>query len=133
MLTQLQMKNLADFFKKKHVQFAYLYGSQTTHRTKKNSDVDIAIYPSKKISPTEYLELADQLSSLLNKEIDLVTLPETSLILRYEMLKSGKLIYAEKEAFFQTYVMHTLGQYIDFKQDRKIIENNLIKRIKHGQ
>lgn len=134
MLSQNQIKRLKNFFEKSSlVHFAYLYGSQTTNHARKDSDVDIAVFPKSPLTPTHYIELIETLSELLEKQVDLVALPETSLILRYEMLKSGQLLYAEDEHFFQIYVMHTMGLYLDFKHDRKKCEEKLIERIHHGE
>ncbi len=134
MLTQTKYHLLEDFFNSRdQFHFAYLFGSQAKGTSRSESDVDIAIFPVKAFSAQDRLKLKSELERLVNADVDLVILPDVSLILRFEMLKSGKLIVAQDRAFFQRYVMHTMGLYFDFKTERAPIERRMIERIQHGR
>ncbi len=49
-----------------------LFGSYSTNKQKKNSDIDILVEFSKSISLLEYLKLVNKLSKETGKRIDLV-------------------------------------------------------------
>jgi len=92
--------------------FAYLYGSALYDPNPRIGDIDVAVY----LKPTdmnEYISKEEELTAILisklhTDEIDLRILNELPLVLKYSILKDGKLLFSRDElqrVDFETSVM----------------------------
>ena len=116
---------LIRLFKKNGILFAYLFGSQISGYSDKNSDVDIAVMLPFEIKKEDRfdlrLKLMGEISKILKKETDVVILNDTrSLFFKYIIMKEGKIIYQENEVIVADFESKTLGMYFDF---RPFLEN----------
>ena len=66
-------KQIIKILKEKKIQKAGIFGSYARGDQKKNSDIDILIQPTKKLSGFEFFGFQDFLEKKLNKTIDLIT------------------------------------------------------------
>lgn len=72
-----------------NVLFALLFGSYSKGKSRKNSDLDLAIYFKTPPEGLDILNYINILSNITNKEIDLVILNRASALLRHQILKYG--------------------------------------------
>jgi uncharacterized protein len=111
------------------VEFALLFGSSITDRFTNNSDIDIGIYCKEHSMTFEHrLALLGELEASINREIDLILLNTSDIIITMQIIANGKLIINNNPGLFTLFKAQKIGEYIDFKQDRKIIEDNLFTR-----
>jgi predicted nucleotidyltransferase len=83
------------------VTLAYLFGSLARGRADSESDIDIAVLLvptlSKKERLAQRLELTESIAELLGRhseDIDVVVLQDAPSLLRYNVVRSGQLLYA---------------------------------------
>jgi len=109
--------------------FVYLFGSALTPYFNENSDLDVGVYLHRKLDFRQKLQLKFDLEDRLNLpyEIDLVLLDSADPIIAMQILANGKLIYCSDLLTHLNYKIRMLSIYLDFKKDRKIIEDAIGK------
>jgi uncharacterized protein YutE (UPF0331/DUF86 family)/predicted nucleotidyltransferase len=93
-------ENIADFLKREaKVKLAYIFGSYGTKYQNTDSDLDLAVLFDDPPDMSEQMELAARLELELEKynNIDLINLNNVKLAFKYEVVKSGELIYSRDE------------------------------------
>ncbi len=110
-----------------HVKFALVYGSVLTKYFNRESDLDVAVFLGRKLSWQEHAAWPAQISAGLDHahEVDLVVLDTADPIIAMQILANGKLIYVADRAAYLAYKVKMISQYLDFKYDRKIIEDRM--------
>ncbi|SEM48200.1 hypothetical protein SAMN04489760_11767 [Syntrophus gentianae] len=87
------MKDLISFFRRRRkIAAVYLFGSTATGRDHRGSDLDLAIVSKKRLSESERLALETELSSLLQRDVDLIVFGQATPLLQHQILKYGRLI-----------------------------------------
>jgi predicted nucleotidyltransferase len=133
------VRKLRDFFQKNHenINLAYLFGSHAKGRVTPMSDVDIAVLLGNKIDPKVYLdiqlELSDQFSSFLEKEVEVVILNRADPRLSYQVIKYGKMVFEKDPDVKADFERKALNIYFDFKPMFDFYEKKLLERIKEGK
>jgi len=132
------LDELTRFLKKeKAVLAAYLFGSYAKNRPKPSSDLDLAFlttYPkSTKKRFEQRMRLSGELSHVLGRNVDLIFLEESSDLLGYEVLKTGKLVYESNKDKHREAVAKIVMKYLDFQYIQKIMEQGLVRAIKQGR
>lgn len=120
------VKGIKETLKDK-VEFALLFGSAVTGRMTLESDIDIGAYFKKPVGFDEYIAIKDVLSTTCSRDIDLVVVNSCDTIIGMQILANGRLFINNNPGFFILYKAGKIGEYIDFKIDRKIIEDNLLR------
>lgn len=106
--------------KKQSVIFAYLFGSYAQGRVGKLSDIDIAVFMDKNLSPKKRFDkkvkiMAD-ISELLKKDdIDVVILNDVYPLLEHRIIKHGVSIFSVDEKQRIEYEVSAVMRYLDFK------------------
>ena len=115
------------------VKFAYLFGSSVRGETGPLSDIDIAVFLDGRVSPFDFrLRLAASLAQALGSErFDLVTLNDAPLLLKYEVVRGGRVIKEEKSkrVAFETKV---LSEYLDTACLRRTQRTYLKEQLAQG-
>lgn len=87
------MKDLISIFRRrKKIAAVYLFGSTATGRHHRGSDLDLAIVSKKPLSKSERLRLETELSSLLQRDVDLIVFGQATPLLQHQILKYGRLV-----------------------------------------
>lgn len=125
---------IEDISKKYKIKFAYIFGSQATGKATENSDIDIAVFFEEKYQPMEDAfirgDIIEEGKVFFKKDVDIVSLNNASLLLKYEVIHDGIVIKNEKErADFESL---SLREYFDFKYYSDIYDNAMIERIRKG-
>lgn len=94
-LTAIAQKKLAGICKKYFIESVYLFGSQTTGQTHKNSDTDMAVRFSTQLPLKKFLKLIHDLSPIFSTDIDIVDLDRAPLSIQYRIYKARNLLYAK--------------------------------------
>ncbi|WP_409306259.1 type VII toxin-antitoxin system MntA family adenylyltransferase antitoxin [Pectobacterium sp. B1J-3] len=99
------------------IKIIYLFGSRATGHAHKNSDVDIAIMAGHKLDPLVRWDLANQLTTELGHDVDLIDLLQASTVLRMEIVRQGQLLYQIGTTSAQ-FEMTTLSMYQHLQRER---------------
>lgn len=120
--------------KKYRIKFAYLFGSQATGKATESSDVDIAIYFYEDYPCLEEAfirgDIIEEGKVFLKKDVDIVSLNNASLLLKYEIIHDGIVIKDDDERV--DFESLSLREYFDFKYYSDIYDNAMIERIRKG-
>ncbi|MBI4994539.1 nucleotidyltransferase domain-containing protein [Candidatus Peregrinibacteria bacterium] len=126
---------LESVFKKYGIEAVYLFGSRANGKIHKKSDIDIAVRFSKKLSLQKLLMLANELTSSLGAEADILDLDSAPLPLQFRVFQARKLLYAKnpKEEILKQAKAITLyfdykyyyDRFVKFETDR-ILQHGLI-------
>jgi len=116
-----------------HVKVAYLFGSCARDDAGPLSDIDIAVLLDGRVSPFDFrLRLAAELAQALGSEhFDLVTLNDAPLLLKYEVVRGGRVIKEDKNkrVAFET---RTLSEYLDTAFLRRTQRTYLKEQLAQG-
>jgi predicted nucleotidyltransferase len=103
-----KLTQLIPLFEKEEVQLAYLFGSLSRGQT--GHDVDLAILT--RSGPAFHLRAAIT-DCLETERVDLVDLQRASPVLRFEILRTGRLLYAADPVYSEQFELATLRLYRD--------------------
>jgi uncharacterized protein len=112
---------------RQEILLAFLYGSFVSKRMRPSSDVDIGILFNSVPEMDAINEVTEELSSILQREIDLAVLNHASPVLKMQILKKGILLYARDKKHLYRFFVDTVNQYDDLKQIRKTCEENILR------
>jgi predicted nucleotidyltransferase len=111
------VKKLTDCLGKYPVVIAYLFGSAAKDSSGVLSDVDIAVFVDKGVDKSQRfdlrLRLSNELSSIMNKRVDLVILNDSPVQLSYEVIKHGKTIFCKNKSVQVDFETEILSRYLD--------------------
>ncbi len=129
---------LGSIFKFRPVLFAYLFGSRSKGRPRRDSDWDLAVFPSAGLSPeTRWnlkLELIDSLGTALKSDaVDLVMLDEASSLLCHRVLRDGELVFCRDPVAKVQFFVTTMQRYFDEQPMRNSMGVILRDRILKGK
>ncbi|MGL4998123.1 MAG: type VII toxin-antitoxin system MntA family adenylyltransferase antitoxin [Cetobacterium sp.] len=102
----------------------YIFGSYASRKTHNKSDIDIAFLSKNKIGKYDVFMKAQEISSLVNKEIDLVDLKDSSTVFQNEVVKNGVVILDKNIIKRQKFEVLVLKKYIELNELRKDIIQN---------
>ena len=133
-------KEIERIFISKDVILSYLFGSYIKGNFSKLSDIDIAVLLKREIDCENYLkiklDLSVKLSEILRNlktEIDIVILNESSITLKYQVIKYGEVIYKLDEKTRVNFETTVVDYYLDTKPIRDESFEYLLKRIEDGR
>ena len=122
------------FIRQKGVVCVYLFGSAGAGKTHKASDVDIAVLFGQDMPQQERsqrgLLIMDELSRILDKDIDVVVLNNANSFLKFQVIKNGLRVYEDKERRSRAFEARAIVEYLDFLPIRSRLEKALINNIK---
>jgi len=109
--------------------FAYLYGSYATQTTLPDSDIDIAVY-LKEENMDYYLKKDEELlGSIPNDNIDIRILNTMPLLLKFRVIKEGKIIFSQDEQKRVDFEYDVMERYFELKPYIDEYEEVLKERI----
>ena len=126
---------LNDFaFERPEVITVFLFGSEASGVTHKESDIDIAVlFRDDKIpSPHQVQDLREELTLHAKREVDLVVFNTASPVIRMQILRKGKKVYESNRKISGKWFVRTLNEYDDLKKNRSVIEKNITRGRTYG-
>ena len=110
-----------------NVIFAYLYGSVATGKTHKFSDIDIAVY-LQDYTADNFLKILASLPTYIPYEIDVRVLNMVPPLLRYSIIKNGRLLFTRNSRMTKDFVYRTLVEALEIKEDIERIRKAKLER-----
>ena len=117
----------SSFHHRQEVLLAFLFGSFASKRIRPSSDVDIGILFEVVPEIHAMNDMREELSSILQREVDLAVLNHASPVLNMQILKNGILLYARDRKHYHHFFVDTVNQYDDLKRIRKQCEESVLK------
>lgn len=109
-------------------EFALLFGSLAADKIHEYSDIDVAVYLKRAPGNiAERFSLRNQLSRHFYRDVDLILLNDSDIIITMQALANGEVIINNNPHFYIEFKARKLSEYADFKISRRIIEKNLLK------
>ncbi len=105
---------------------AYLFGSAVRGRLKGDSDIDVALLFSTPPDGLKLLDMQEDLTTLLGRQADLVSLNTASAILGMQVLRYGEIVFDRSPRASSEFQVKTMFAYFDLKQVRRPIEEALL-------
>ena len=96
----------------------YLFGSAAAGRLRPGSDIDLAILPTRFISPMAVLDAGFQLADTFRRDVDLIDLERSNAVLRKEVLANGRLLYETDPVRRNEFEMYALSDYARLNEER---------------
>ncbi len=97
--------------KNKKVDAVYLFGSYAKGNAKPFSDIDICVITERGVSK----KVKEEILSHSSKKIDISMFWELPLMIRFRVIKEGKLLYKKDEIKLQRVKVDTLKSYLDIQ------------------
>jgi uncharacterized protein len=96
------------------VKFAYLFGSHARGDAGPLSDLDIAVFLDRRLAVLNFrLQLIVSLTRVLGVEnFDLVTLNDASVVLKYEVIRAGRVVKEDRKRRVP-FEVEVLREYLD--------------------
>lgn len=115
---------------KYHLTLVLLFGSQATGKTHPQSDADVA-YFGQELLPLaiESKLVIDLMQAFRTDAVDLVSLKNAPPLLRYQIARSGKLLYERTPGLFTSFFINSLRQYEEARPLFQLRSSYLDKRI----
>jgi len=128
------IKQIAENFE---VEFLVYFGSFQTEYYNSESDIDIAFLTARPLSIEAKTDLLGELILFHRKsEIDLVDLRTAEPLLRYEVARSGRVLYERETGLFERYGLFYIKQSYElkpvFEAELKKIGEYIREVIDHG-
>ena len=112
-----------------NIQLVYIFGSMSERNTHKDSDIDIAVLSKSPLLPIRTYLLKTELEAALNKDVDLVDMRNVGIVLKYEIIYKGTLIYSSlSEEDRLSYESRIMEDYLDYKELMKPLEEDIKSR-----
>lgn len=125
----LKSEKFSKLFAGYGINSAIVFGSIVTDDFEEYSDVDIAILSSQKISLAKIMDIEETISSLINRDVDVVLLNSEDIDLRFKVTvyDSGMLIYNDKnDLYTQDYnltdIIYKNNEEFRYFRERDVIE-----------
>jgi len=123
--TRARLDLLPRLFQETGVLLAYVFGS-FPHR-EGAADIDLAILPG----DSTLGDLREKITEVLNTErIDLVNLKTANLVLRFEVVSTGVLIFKKSDHVENSFELSTLREYRDTGHLRAVQAETVEKRMR---
>lgn len=97
------------------VEVAYLYGSQATGRSHKDSDIDIGLVVSEDLSLKDLNQLRREIEGFVDSEVDLRVLNGSSPRFVYNVLRQGEPFYINDESNRVSFEEKAMRTYLEMK------------------
>lgn len=82
--------------------------------------------------PLRLIEIKEELCQIFNLEVDLVCLNTASPIIGMQVLKYGKLLFANDPKKNSLFAIDLFTDYMDLKRMRKTMEDRILERKYYG-
>lgn len=106
----------------------YVFGSFARGELNKESDIDIAFLNENALNNYELFLFAQELASLLGRDVDLVDLNQATTVFQSKVVSKGKVIFCSDEKRRALFEMTVYKKYARLNEERKEILKGIRER-----
>ena len=122
-------KHLDELIGQFKINLIYIFGSFAKGNNREDSDLDIAVLLEGETNPFIKLELLNELIDIFHRDdIDLVILNSVDEVLKFQVIKYGKVIYMEDLTTKVMFEARVMSEYMDMEHFRNIQQEYTHKR-----
>jgi len=111
-----------------HPLAVYLFGTAASGTLRRDSDVDLAILADEEIEPVALFDAAQQVATLLGRDVDLVDLQRASTVMRAQVVANGRRLTTTASPQVETFEMLALSDYARLAEERRPVVRTLQER-----
>ena len=101
--------------------FIYLFGSFARGEGREDSDIDIAIYTDKKVSPYDIFIIGNELSFEVKRDVQIVDLKDISTVFAAQIVGTREELHCEDEILKENYNLRAFKDYAKLNEERKVV------------
>lgn len=105
----------------------YIFGSFAKGEGREDSDIDIAIHTFEKIDSYELFIMANELSFLVKRDVQIIDLSEASTVFKAQIVGTGELIYCLDENLRTEFEIRSFKDYVKLNEERQVILESIKK------
>ncbi|MEN6567458.1 MAG: nucleotidyltransferase domain-containing protein [Veillonellales bacterium] len=105
-----------------------LFGSLAKGTARADSDVDVAFLRHAQCSPYQIFMIGQELAQLLNKEVDLLDLEQSSTVMKAQIITSGRILYCSDDEKRMDFYIRALKEYALLNEERTPVLDELERR-----
>ncbi|GAK41541.1 hypothetical protein TCA2_4032 [Paenibacillus sp. TCA20] len=128
LIEELQKKLVDKIILETSPAFVILFGSFARGTTHDESDIDLAYFSDKQLSPYERFVLASELAAIANREVDLVDIKQIDTVFNMQIFEQGIPIYIHNENEFIRQKMRAYSMYATLSEQRAAIIDAIKER-----
>lgn len=103
-----------------------VFGSTANGNQRPDSDIDVAVYPNKKLQSLQCQELTDEIACATGRTVDLIDLTDVDGALLRQILRTGKVVFSKQPGITGMLSERLLGWQEDFEpQLNALLESRL--------
>lgn len=121
-------EKIVDYFLDKKPKLIYLFGSYAKNINRDESDIDIAVLLGTPMESREKYKYKMELVDLLGKEIDLIDLADANIILKHQIVTTGKNLFCRTNLEKDEFKYGVISCYYQYKEDIDIVKKSIKKR-----
>lgn len=128
-LSDGQVKSIVEHLIRRLAAFLIiLYGSAVQDKLRADSDVDLAFLSQDVFSDYDIFLVAQELASILHRDVDLIDLRKASTVLQAQVVAKGKVLFCSDERERMVFAMTALKKYAKLNEERRCILDKIIER-----
>lgn len=108
--------------------FIILFGSFAKKTNHNESDIDLAYFSDRQLSPYNRFILASKLAEIAGREVDLVDIKQIDTVFTMQIFEKGFPIYIQDENEFVRQRMRAYSMYVKLNEQRKPIIDAIKER-----
>lgn len=127
----LQLQRVIDIIKENFDPIViYLFGSAARNELREDSDIDIAFLTEYNSSTDPYVCFmkSQELADILNRDVDLINLNESSTVFKVQVINNGKILYCKDETERLYFEMRSFKEYAMLNEERNVILKSIKER-----
>ena len=121
-------EKIVDYFLDKKPKLIYLFGSYAKNINREESDIDIAVLLGTSMESKEKYKYKIELVDLLEKEVDLIDLTDANIILKHQIVTTGKNLFCRTKLERDEFKYGVISCYYQYKEDIDVVKKSIKKR-----
>ncbi|WP_454054852.1 type VII toxin-antitoxin system MntA family adenylyltransferase antitoxin [Clostridium sp. Marseille-Q7071] len=101
--------------------FIYLFGSFARGEGREDSDIDVAVHVDGKIDEYELFTLANELSFIVKRDVQLINLKDISTVFSAQIVGTREIIYSIEENKRIEYEIRAFKDYAKLNEERQVV------------
>jgi uncharacterized protein len=102
-------------------EFIYLYGSFAIGEGRADSDIDLAIYTDKEVSPYELFIISNKLSFMVGRDVEIVNLKAIDTVFASQIVGNREELYCKNDLLRANFNIRIFKEYAKLNEERKIV------------
>lgn len=132
-ITDKQRIKIEEIVSKYHLRLVLLFGSQSTDKITKESDIDIAYVPEQLLDFNQEYHLNFELTNVFQKDrVDTVDIRKATPLMMYAIFQHPQILFQNNDKIFAQYRVYAFKRYIEakplYEEKARRLKENIITR-----